>query len=329
MSFKTVLFIDLLYSENGSFDDDFNAIQEALPEVRCHHLKCNERNGFLGVILTARNVLSCRYEKVVILSSKVTQLAILAPLGLLKKIYTIYHFMPNSRRRLHTYLLPALSKFFSFATYTDAVSGILGEIVGFRPPVLPSRITNKTESERILREKFCSSSSELRVLVPGIRTGVRKFIEPEALVRQLRHATGIKKIQLFIQGDSVDTYAGNPNIKFINNGIPKNEYDALYRNCHVIAVEFDSSYEVRASGVILDAMANGCLVLTSAHAINSDYDFPHSIVCDIERIGMRISQIRSSASLQSLLPGANCKEFGHRWRRFLNLSPKRSNSDGI
>ncbi|TCP10546.1 hypothetical protein EV683_12330 [Crenobacter luteus] len=320
MSDNKVLFVDLLYSEHGSYDDDFEAIRQALPGVECDYLKCDVRDGMGSVLRALRSALLFRYAKVVFLSAKVNQLAMLAPLALLRKTYAIYHFMPNSRVRLHSRLLPVLSKCFRFATYADAVSDLFGSVAGARPPALPSRIVDKAESERLLREKF-SGGAALRVLVPGVRPRVRKFIDPQRLLAQLQQATGAREIRLFIQGEPVDAFVDHPSIEieFVRKGIPKDEYDALYRSCHVIAVEFDDSYEVRASGVILDAAASGCLVLTTEHAINHGYGFPDSILCDIERIGALIDRIRSGEPLQPLVPGVGVKEFSQRWRTFLSI----------
>jgi hypothetical protein len=318
MSYKKILFVDLLYSKNGSYDDDFEAIRAALPEVQCDYLKCDVRDGIGGVLRTLRGALHFHYAKVVFLSAKVSQLVLLMPLSLLRKTYAIYHFMPNSRARLHSHLLPVLSRRFRFATYADAVSDVFRSVVGQRPPALPSRIVEKAESERLLREKFAGDSA-LRVLIPGVRPGVRKFIDPQRLLVALQEATGVREIRMFIQGEPVDAYVDHPSIQFVGRGIPKEDYDALYRSCHVIAVEFDEGYEVRASGVILDAAASGCLVLTTDHAINRGYGFPNSILCDIERIGALIRRIRAGESLQGLVPGAGVKEFGQRWRTFLDI----------
>lgn len=318
MSNKKILFVDLLYSEHGSYDDDFNAICQALPGVECDYLKCDVRDFLGGVLRTLRFGLSFRYGKVIILSAKVSQLAMLVPLCLFRKSYVIYHFMPDSRVRLHSRILPVLSKCFHFATYADAVSDLFNGVVGNRPPALPSRIIEKSETEQLLRDKF-SGDATLRVLVPGLRPGVRKFIDPQWLFSELQRVTGAREVRLFIQGQPVDAFVGHPSIEFVRKGIPKEEYDALYRSCHVIAVEFDSSYEVRASGVILDAVASGCLVLTTDHAINRGYGFPHSIICDIKRIGGLIGRIRSGEPLQTLVPGAGVEEFGQRWRTFLGM----------
>ncbi len=318
MSENRILFVDLLYSQHGSYDDDFKAISEALAGERCDYLKCDVRDGMRGVLRTLRSALSFKYDKVVFLSAKVSQLAVLAPLSLLRNTYAIYHFMPNSRERLHSRLLPVLSKCFCFATYTDAVSDVFSRVTGKRPPALPSRIVEKHESEWLLREKFAGGGA-LRVLVPGVRPGVRKFIDPQRLLTQLQQTTGAHEIRLFIQGEPEEAFVNHRNIEFVRKGIPKDEYDALYRNCHVIAVEFDDRYEVRASGVILDAVASGCLILTTEHAIVRSYGFPNSILCDIERIGALINRIRSGETLQPLMPGAGVNEFSQRWRKFLGL----------
>lgn len=313
-----ILFVDLLYSEHGSYDDDFNAIRQALPGVECDYLKCDVSNVIGGVLRTIRIALSSRYTKVIILSAKVSQLVMLVPLGLLRKTCAIYHFMPNSRVRLHSRLLPVLSKCFLFATYSDAVSDLFRGVAGTRPPALPSRIVEKSKTEQLLRDKF-SDDATLRVLVPGVRPGVRKYIDPQLLLSELQRMTGAREVRLFIQADPVDAFVGNPSIEFVRKGIPKDEYDALYRSCHVIAVEFDNRYEVRASGVILDAAASGCLVLTTDHPINRSYGFPDSILCDIKRMGAVISRVRAGEPLQTLVPGAGIEEFGRRWRTFLGL----------
>jgi hypothetical protein len=318
MSSNKILFVDLLYSSHGSYDDDFEAIRQALHGVEYVYLKCDVRDGVGGVLRTLRSALSFRYSKVVFLSARINQLAMLAPVGLLVKAYAIYHFMPNSRVRLHSRLLPVLTKFFQFSTYADGVSDVFGFATGTRPPALPSRIVDKAESERLLRAKFASAVA-LRVLVPGVRPGVRKFIDPLQLLVQLQQATGACEIRLFIQGESEDSFVGHPSIEFVPKGIPKDEYNALYRSCHVVAVEFDDRYEVRASGVILDAAASGCLILTTEHAITRGYGFPETILCDIERIGVLIARIRLGAPLQPLIPGAGVNEFVQRWRAFLDL----------
>ncbi len=318
MSDNKFLFVDLLYSEHGSYNDDFEAIRDALPEVKCDYLKCSVRDGIGGVLRALRCALSFNYVKVVFLSAKINQLVLLAPLCLFRTTYAIYHFMPKSRVSLHTSLLPVLSKCFRFATYADAVSSIFKNAIGIQPPALPSRIVEKTESERLLREKF-ADISVLRVLVPGVRNGVRKFIDPQQMLVRLQQITGTREIRVFIQGDPVDAYVGHLDIEFVRKGIPKEEYESLYRSCHVIAVEFDDNYEVRASGVILDAAASGCLILTKDHVINRGYGFPDSILCDIERIGPLIDRIRLGEPLQSLIPGAGAREFGQHWRAFLGI----------
>ena len=227
--------MDLLYSEGGSYDDDFEAIRKALPEVHCAYLRCNARDGVGSMLRTLRSGLSRHNNKVVFLSAKISQLALLAPFSLWRKCYVIYHFMPNSRVRMHSRLLPVLSTRFLFATYAEAVSDLLGRVCSARPPALPSRIVEKTESERLLREKFVAGEA-LRVLVPGVRPGVCKFIDPLRLLDQLQQATGAPEIRIFIQGEPVNAFVDNPNIEFVGQGIPKDDYEALYRSCHVIAV---------------------------------------------------------------------------------------------
>ena len=318
MNNDKILFIDLLYSEYGSYDDDFEAINKSLTDFYCYHLKCDVRFGLSGLLRVIFHVFSFKYNRIVFLSAKISHLVILAPLRFIVKAYAIYHFMPNSRVKMHSYLIPFLYKFFNFATYADSVSDLCEKISGIRPPSLPSRIVESAESEQRLREKFLSSGT-LRVMVPGVRLGVRRFIDPVTLLAQLEQATGIHDIRLFIQGTPVDLCVKNPRIEYLKLGIPKDEYDALYKTCHAIAVEFEDAYEVRASGVILDAAAHGCIVLTAAHAITISYGFPNTILCDNNRAGLLVGRIRSGEPLRSLVPGVGVNEFGRRWHSFLAL----------
>jgi len=312
---KPVLFVDLLFSQHGSYEDDFKAIEKALSGIPCEYLKINVANSVGGVFEVMRHILSFRYTKTVFLSAKIWQLTVLAPFSLFIKTYAIYHFMPNARIKFHSFMLPILAHFYSFATYSNGVSKQLQVLMGGLLPALPSRIIDKQESERVLRKKFLSSS--IRVLIPGIRKHVRKFIDPVALLSDLNRNLGAKEVKLYIQSEVVEEFSQHPQIEFIPKGLPQKEYSAIYDNSHIVALEFEELYEVRASGIILDAIAAGCIVLSTAHPISEGYGYPQTLVCDLESIGSIIDSFKNDARFDHLIPGEGVEDFRLKWRKFL------------
>lgn len=312
---KPILFVDLLFSRHGSYEDDFKAIAKALSGMPCEYLKINVANSVGGIFEVMRHIFSFRYTKIVFLSAKIWQLALFVPFSLFIKVYAIYHFMPNARAKFHSFMLPILAHFFSFATYSNGVSKQLQILMGELLPALPSRIIDKQESERALRKKFLSSS--IRVLIPGIRKDVRKFIDPVVLLSDLNRSLGAKEVKLYIQSEVVEEFSQHPQIEFIPKGLPQEEYAAIYDNSHIVALAFEELYEVRASGIILDAIAAGCVVLSTEHPISEGYGYPRTLVCDLESIRGLMDNFMHDARFDHLIPGDGVEDFRLKWQNFL------------
>ena len=316
MPLKKILFIDLLYSDGGSLDEDMKSITKAASiDHHVEYLRFDAKSGYSALLGVLVRVLTCRYDKIVFLSSKVNHLLLLTPLRLLAKCYVIYHYMPRHRQDFHKIALSLIHRYFVVGVYSEGVADKLEESIGFRPPIIPSRIVNRKKSLFELRKKL--SQDKIRMLVPGIRTGVRKGVKLTPILTKLK-SLDINIDEIVVQGDI--PYEEEFEVVRNVGKLPQEEYDQLYISSLIVAIEFDEDYEVRASGVILDAMRSGCLVLSSRHHIICQYGYPYTIVTDIEHLESILFIIKEGSDEQALnlIPGFDIDEFENKWRSFLS-----------
>jgi hypothetical protein len=311
-----VLFVDLLYSDGGSLDEDMKSITKASSiDYHVEYLRFDAKHGYRALVGVLTRVATCHYDKIIFLSSKVSQLLLLIPLALMVKCYVIYHFMPIRRQGFHKIALRLIKRYFVIGVYAEGVAHKLEESIGFSPPVLPSRIIDRYFSLFELRRKL--SQEKVRMLVPGIRSGVRLGVKLNPILIKLK-SLGIQIDDLVIQSDILLEEKCLGVVRKVGK-LPQDEYEQLYKSSLIVAIEFDEDYEVRASGVILDAIKNGCLVITSNHHIIRQYGFPHSIVTDLEHLESVLTTINNSPDEQvlELIPGLAFDEFENKWRSFL------------
>lgn len=314
-----VLLVDLLYSDGGSLDEDVRSITAALEvDHDVEYLRFDERAGYRCLVGVFRRVLSLRYDQVVFLSSKVGQLFFLAPLRLVAKCYVIYHFMPHHRQAFHERALRLLAPFFVIAVYAAGVADRLLGALGKPVTVLPSRIVDRKQSLARLREKL--SQRRIRILVPGVRPGVREQVALAPIIEALQHRLGYELEGVYIQSGEIPAdVANHPAVRKVGK-LPQAEYDQLYNSALIVAVNFHEDYEVRASGVILDALRSGSVVLSRDHPIIRQYGFPGTIVTDLDHIGAVLATLKAQPDEQALalIPGADFEEFRARWHSFLS-----------
>jgi hypothetical protein len=281
------------------------------------YLRFDERTGYRAIVGVFIRVLTRRYDKVVFLSSKVSQLFPLALLGMKTKCFVIYHYMPSHRRNFHKTSLRILSRFFAFGVYANGVADEIEAPLGFRPAVLPSRIIDPKMSLMLLREKL--AKRKIRLLVPGLRPGVRKEVSLGPIFELLEQRLGYKLEEIYIQGEINDNGQACEVIRNVGK-LSQTEYDNLYQSSLIVAVNFQDNYEIRASGVILDALRGGCLILSNDHPIIRQYGFPNSIVTDIVHLESVISTINNASDNQALatIPGADFDKFRSIWYSFLS-----------
>ena len=314
-----ILLVDLLHSDGGSLDEDVRSISSALAvDHEVEHLRYDQRVGNRAIAGVFRRVLTFRYDKVVFLSSKVGQLFLLAPLRLVAQCYVIYHFMPRHRQSFHERALKGLSNFFKIAVYAGGVADQLQRSLGYRPVVLPSRIVDTKRSLVALREKL--AQPQIRVLVPGVRAGVRKPVELAPIIETLAGRLGYSLEGIYVQSGEITAEQQARGIVRKVGKLPQADYDALYDSALIVAIEFEEDYEVRASGVVLDALRSGSIVLSNGHPIIKQYGYPHSVVTDLAHVQSVLDALRSApdAQARALIPGADFEDFRARWHSFLN-----------
>lgn len=312
------LLIDLLYADGGSLDEDMKAIANALAvDQDIEYLRVYAHAGWSSVPKVYYQVLFHHYDKVIFLSSKISQLLMFIPLRLSVKCYAIYHFMPKHRQKFHGCALSVLSYFFVFGVYASGVADKIKNFIGFRPMILPSRIIDRERSLALLRQKL--AKNQACILVPGVRPGVRKPVALAPIKEKLTNNLGFDIEGIYIQGGASFENQKLEITHEIGN-LSQEEYEQVYCSSLIVAVDFDETYEVRASGVILDALRNGCLLLSNDHPIVRQYGFPTSVITDLEHLD-DVLLIIKNASIEvalELIPGVNFDDFRKKWSYFLN-----------
>lgn len=313
---QRVLFIDLLYFEGGSLDEDMKCITRAAAvDHEVEYIRYNASMGYAAIIKVYFHLIIHRYDKIIFLSAKVSHLLTLIPLQFLSKCYLIYHFMPRHREKFHHFSISFISRFFIIGVYAEGVADKIALSLGYRPPVLPSRIVDRKNSLNKLREKI--ANKKIHLFVPGVRVGVREFVDLEPIVKKCKDL-GFEIDKIFFQGDGENKNLYGRAIHQLGK-LPQSEYDQIYDSSLIVAIEFNKNYEVRASGVILDALRSGCLVLSKSQSIICQYGFPLSVVTDLDHLELVLNNINnySDEDALTLIPGSDPNEFESIWRSFL------------
>ena len=319
MSNKTkVLLVDLLHIVGGSLDEDIASINSVLSvDYETKYLKISFNSGILGVFKVYKNSINFLPSKIIFLSSRVNQLFLFIPLILFCKCYFIYHFMPNHRIKFHTYALPILANFYKVGVYSNGVATILSKLLGYKPDILPSRIIDCESSFNKLRHKLFSK--HVNLFIPGIRPGVRKSVDLQIIIDKI-NALGIGVDTIYVQTeDNIPDYAFNGYTpKIIKLGyMEPSQYIEIYSQSLFVAINFDEAYEVRASGVILDALNSGSIILTKDHPIVFQYGYPNTVVTNIENIDKVFSKIKNLEDCNEIIQGHNFKGSNKIWNAFL------------
>lgn len=309
-----VLLVDLLYKNSGSFDADISCILTANQNRKLEYFKKDSSN-IHAIYLLLKKLIYFKYEKVIFLSANFKHLFIFLPFTLFKKFSLIYHFLPVKNKRFHLFLLSFFENFYSFGVYTSGVSRLIASQFGKDIAVLPSRYVNYSFVKNRLINKINSKSYS--VFIPGIRPGVRNDICINSLVKILKKNLTGKIDKIYVQKSGFIPTRYSKNIIPVAHNIDSVLYNSFYEKSLIVVVNFHKDYDLRASGIIIDAISNGCIVLTTNHLINYEYGFPNTLVCDQKNLSKLITKIKTTSALFDLIPVSNYVNFKKKWNEFL------------
>jgi hypothetical protein len=307
-----ILIVDLLFIENGSLGDDSRAIVGFLSENDCTYLRLENGHEAKNLLRLYLKSTLQKYDHIIILSAKIIQLLFLIPLSLYNRMSFIYHFTPAHRVRFHKCSLKILKHFFKIGTYSQGVKEFLEVLLKKEVQLLPSREIDLEKSIELLRDKL--SNKHISILVPGIRPGVRNFPDLKEALNKIYSCLDIIIDEISIQGNKGPLSENYVDATFLS-ALSNEDYGRLYKKSLFVIVDFHESYEVRASGILLDAMQFGCIVISNDHQISKQYGFPDSFIKSIESI----KNIRdlNIANISNIYPYWSLNMAKKSWNKFL------------
>jgi hypothetical protein len=292
-----ILFFDLLYSEHGSFLDDYQTIDASLSGHEHVYVRVNIQDNFwLGKVLGA--VAKFKPERIVFLSAKIQQLLIMLPFILGKRIYAIYHFRPNGRKLSHQVILPVLGRFYKFAAYSPGVESYLRSVIREGVSLVTARAIRKEAAAELAKRKV--GQDQITVLLPGIRPGVRDYIEPSSMVAKLESVIGKRISKVYVQSSEPRPPHLDSKVEWIAGKMTDEEYKAIYARSLFVGVKFNNDYETRSSAVVTDAIGHGCILITWDHPITRQYGFPKRLVTNVENVQTTVNALSGDKCLESL-----------------------------
>ena len=200
--------------------------------------------------------------------------------------------------------------------YSKSVNSQLSAIGIVPAGVLTSRKVNTEKALRLLNQK--KDCAKKKIFFPSSRYGVRQCLDVNKTLNYLS-GLSIEISDVFVQGrhlfDKADLNLRNINMHVFDNGLRSDEYDSLFEEAAFVCVNFEIGYEPRASGILLDAISSGCIVLTEDHPINDQYGFPFSVVTTTDRLkaGLFDREAFSKCALSTDI------QFSQDWRVFFGI----------
>ncbi|WP_155295246.1 hypothetical protein [Chromobacterium violaceum] len=312
-----ILLVDMQHSPHGSLSDDANTIKNIfLQKHTVEHLCLPDGSPISNILKFYKKISSTHYDRVIILSAKITQIVLTIPATLIRKINFIYHFMPVNRVRYHNMVLGILQFFFQIGVYGSGVKNVVDKILWKKKAFLvPSRKIDEQASKYFLMEKL--NSQKVQVFIPGVRKGIRLLPNVPHLVNLIENKTLYKIEKIIIQtNEPLPADWRELPIKVVKF-IDSDQYAKIYTNSLFVICEFDKEYEVRASGILLDALSYGCITIANNHPINIQYGYPHTLVTNTDHLTNLVEKLRQSTTEDIYYSSNNEKEGSDRWHAFL------------
>ena len=259
--------IDALHSPYGAMDADYEDIMAMNPDHELAHLKIPSDTKILEKIFIIRSSMKTQhYDLVGFLSAKMLELVIFRIF--INYDFFVYHFLPNRRTVLHFCLFKLLaSKKVLF--YSSGVQELASKKFGVVGHFVASRFISHIE-----KPQQNAINAITTVFVPRALNGVRQAINFSDISPKILENTNLKFI---VQQNDKDphhltTINAKTNFQIVGY-LSDEEYNAVLAQSDAYLVHFSPNYELRCSGLILDAYQHGKLFLTNAHPTTMSYGY--------------------------------------------------------
>lgn len=254
-------------------------------------------------------------DLIIVLSARWWILYLLAPLCLYKKIAFVYHFVPNLKQALHRRSMYVLKHLYTVIVYSKPLVDLLDIKWGVKSVYLPSRCIDRQRAVDLLENKLKKGSNQL--LVPGVRDGVRNIKDLDSILERVEQNVSLDVKNVVIQIDNVrSSHMTKLEVKFVSK-MDAESYKNMFEKSICVYINFDESYELRASGVLLDAIAAGCIIFSTEHPITNQYGYPHSLVTDVESF----NNLTYPLNINRMLELTGVMDFNNsklEWIKFIN-----------
>ena len=176
-----ILLADLLYNNNGSFDEDFSSLNDLLSDdFKISYFKTKDKFFIVSILKLIWISIINKYDRVVLLSFKTPFL--LFPYFLFsKKFRFIIHFVPKTKKTLHEICIK--------------ISLYLGVKIGFYSKYLNNKFkTNNShfllarnidlkESNKLFEHK--NKSKKINIFIPKINNVTRMSFDINKILREI------------------------------------------------------------------------------------------------------------------------------------------------
>lgn len=288
--------IDLLYSKFGHFNDDFNSLSILFKDHQVDHMKFEKLNIFELINFLITIVKS--YDVIYFASIKLSHAALIFPIIKLLQsrgiqLLLLIHFLPRNRTLSYKIIIPWLSHFCKIGVFSRSLRAEFLSKFNLKVTFIPSRIINTTEAVQYYHFKLSNNNRVL--LIPGVGSA-GKSLPPIEDLMQFLNKFEISKIIINSRININKTYISSINtgiqVEIHNGFINYHNYSKFFNQAQFVMCIFEKNYENRCSGIILDALKNGCVILTEDHPISREYGFPSiaSIPLDSSKSSIKYSQ---------------------------------------
>ena len=264
--------IDALHSPYGAMDADYADIKAMNQGHDLTHLKIptNEKIWKKTAIIR-KMVRASHFDRVGFLSARMVELIIFRLF--INYDFFVYHFLPNGRTAVHWCIFKLLGSR-SVLFYSTGVQDLINNKFGVVGHFVASRYISHIEAPQEHAIKDIRT-----VFVPRASHGIRQAINFSGISNSLLEN---RHLRFIVQQNEKVPHLLNDVTTKINYEVvgylSDEEYNEVLTQADAYLVHFSNQYELRCSGLILDAYQNGKLFLTNAHPTTESYGYENDIL---------------------------------------------------